>query len=113
MKMHNIIAILGKAIVAIFLSLLLNYIYIAWVSRLKRPSDKKILGHLRITWGERYVRRSYDDIIDPTISYSIHLPQRPQLKTKNKKFKKANGYCNISRAERKRLNAKEKKQHKK
>lgn len=113
MKMHDIITILGKAIVAIFLSLLLNYIYIARISRLRRPSDKEFLDYSQITWQDK--KRKYspvDSQLSPETLAFLEKYRTQQEKTIKKKPKKTYGTRKTSRAERKRLNAKSQKQQK-
>lgn len=51
--MPEIVIIVSKAIIAIFVSLLLNYMYVAGVSHLKKPGDKEILKNLNISWQEK------------------------------------------------------------
>lgn len=57
MKIPEIVIIVSKAIIAIFVSLLLNYMYVAGVSHLKKPGDKEILKNLNISWQEKKRRK--------------------------------------------------------
>ena len=90
MKMHDIITICGKAIVAIFLSLLINYIYIAKISRLKRPSDKAFLDYSQITWQDK--ERKYSpagaQLSPETLAFleKYRTQQEKSIKKKPKKY---------------------------
>lgn len=85
--MPEITVVLGKAMVAFLVSLLLNYIYIAWVSRLRAPSDKEVLANLQITWkaglseGELYhcKKENNTDNLPP-----LPQPQQPEKHNKKK-----------------------------
>lgn len=102
--MSDMPTLLGKALVAIFLSLLLNYIYIALVSRLKKPSDKEVLESLQITWqGEGgWTEEMYERYGSPYVSPdSLQTLYKPK-QSKEKKRGKSGGNRKPSRGERKR-----------
>ena len=108
--MPEITVVLGKAMVAFLVSLLLNYIYIAWVSRLRAPSDKEVLANLQITWkaglseGELYrcKKENYKDSLPP-----LPPPQQPgkhnkvQTARDNRKKSKKRRKQAVNRARRK------------
>jgi len=102
----DIAMLLGKAVVAIFLSLLLNYVYIARISRLKKPSDEEMLDRLEITW-QGGSSSSYSTLYSYGMqNFSGNVPTLPQQqkRVKNKKRGKAGGKRKLSRAERKKRN---------
>lgn len=100
----DIAMLLGKAIVAIFLSLLLNYIYIAWISRLKKPSDKEMLERLYVSWQGGLSREKLYYYGMQSLSGDLLTLPQPQKELKDKKRGKAGRNRKLSRAERKKRN---------
>ncbi len=91
--MSDIAMILGKAVVALFLSLLIQYTYIAWVSRLRKPSERDILKHLEITWqvGGFYRRKNHPElrVVEDVVNKMIIGKGREKKKKRKKKNKKS------------------------
>ena len=44
-----------KAMLAIILALLMNYIYISIISHQKKPTDKEIMKHIKVNWSVKNV----------------------------------------------------------